>query len=300
MIGGFRLADGVGWADFRDSIVVVVDRTLIEFSRSQDLVSALFERLATDATLGELEPLLPGIDVPDLLERLRGAGVVVGGPEPTPHPDFAPALRLDAAKGRTLRIHLDADPEFVAPLVDVVEAASAGVVDSPDDADVSLVLAASPGDLARRSADCWRAGRIHLPLSAYDGHRVLVGPFAVPGLTACFDCLLLRRAGATTWSDSFWDIERSHALRRAWRPEHLNYAGATAVRVVATALVEGDDSVVGTAIAWDPRRMSLSSSRVWSVPRCPTCSPLETYSTIYPWREPAPIDREYWDRSSAS
>ena len=299
MTDGFRLADGVGWADFDDSVVVVADRTRVSFSQSPELIRRLFDGLARGATVDELEPDLPGIDVVDLLDRLRGAGVVDGGPAPVLDPGFAPGYRPAPSADGPLRVGIMGDAATLGCLERAVTSASE-VVTPLDEAEITLIAASSPAALASWSAECWSSGRTHIPLSAYDGRAVLIGPFALPRLTACFDCLVLRRSGATTWSDHYWSLMHSEELRTPWTEEQLRFAAVTATRIARNSARDGDQRPIGRVSVWDPRLMSISSYRLWSVPRCPTCSPLETYSTSYPWREATPAEKDYWDRSSVS
>lgn len=286
-LSDLRLAEGVGWGEVDDSIALVAAHVLVRVP-SPDRLRDAIAALARSTTLDELHAILPGVDAADLVERLASAGVVAGADAPAgvDASQATPALDVRVPTDRRLRVALlggaHGAPEAIA-----AAARSVGVeVVAPDAADVRIVASDQPATVARESAHAWRAGRPHLPLDAFDGRIVVAGPLVLPPHTACFDCLALRRGGTTEWPDRHWELAHAGALRRPWRADDLEIAMRLACRTARSAFVDGIDGALGHATVWSPTAMTMRTSRIWKVPRCPTCSVIDSFSTSYPWSTP--------------
>lgn len=132
------------------------------------------------------------------------------------------------------------------------------------------------GELAREVVDdLVRAGRPHLLVRALDG-GVVLGPYAVPGRTACLRCL---DAHAGDTDPELYDVIARYADASA-RPRHdgsdaeidpalLTVALGWAVRDLATARDGGRPATWSTTV-WLPARLDGVESTAWlRHPACP-------------------------------
>jgi bacteriocin biosynthesis cyclodehydratase domain-containing protein len=151
---------------------------------------------------------------------------------------------------------------------------------------VDLVIVA-PGPRERasfrdRNRDYLASGQVWLPVLPFDGARVQVGPLVLPGTSACFECALLRRAGAVEFTDDFDAVFASGAA--APTPTWVvAMAGATAAAVALGWLAFGDPRLPGRARVIDGTRIEITTTPVLRVPRCPACAPSRALGAPYPW-----------------
>ena len=149
----------------------------------------------------------------------------------------------------------------------------AGLPISPDDAAVVALLGLGEPD--RELADGWMRERVpHLHVRLAEG-RATVGPFVVPGETACLRCLDAHHADA----DPTWPLlVRQYAAavrvpRRDGTPEPLDpllamVALSWAARDLARYVDGGRPSTWSTTLTLDPAH-SGAETRTWS--RHPGC-----------------------------
>lgn len=170
------------------------------------------------------------------------------------------------------------------------ELAAAGLTVGPADggqAGVAVVVGAHEQDpvltdwntfrLAEGTTTPW------LAVTPFDGEYATVGPWVVPGESACYACYLLRRA--STFTDEA--VTPVLAEAEAAGPAVDGSSRHPGLRLVQTGLVvdrlteytalgdRGGQSVPGglTTIAVRPDAIEIQRHRVLRVPRCPTCSP---------------------------
>ena len=184
-------------------------------------------------------------DATGLLEELVERGLAVTVPAP----------------GATVAV-LGDPPADPAPLL---AAAGLGCTTSLSGAD--LVLLASAGELDRDLvAPLARTGQAHLPVRLVDG-LAIVGPFSVPGRSACLCCVDLHRAAEDTAHLLLVD----RYVRAAGGPTDLvlgNLALAWAVRDLATFAAGGCPSSWSRTLRIDPTRGEVTARPWWRHPEC--------------------------------
>lgn len=149
--------------------------------------------------------------------------------------------------------------------------------DEPGDADVLVaVRTTATWECVREEARGWVAAeQLHLLVDLAAAHTVAIGPFAVPGHSACAGCLASRVMAR--WGDPE-PPERPGATGPA--------ALAVAAGLVATQLesaLQGDLTMVDRTAAVDLRTATATSSPCLRSPRC-SCSELVTDGRVeLPW-----------------
>lgn len=108
-----------------------------------------------------------------------------------------------------------------------------------------------------------------------DGSEVVVGPFVVPGETACYMCHDVGEEGTRQFRHDF--VAYKDALDREPRtgpisPLASKLAAAWAVLAVRSALTSDRSYLHGRLLRIDLERVEVVSHRVMQLPRCPACS----------------------------
>lgn len=159
----------------------------------------------------------------------------------------------------------DPDSGFVAALKDVLAPAGWRMVDADLDATTDGAATTRPLRVVVRTGSApWPVGappEPHLGVDLTLHHTVLIGPYVVPGASACLDCLDLRVA------------------RRWGRPAHPATPGVTRwpaavaalVAVQVDLIVAGTSSLVNATIAWDLERGTTDRQSLYKMIGCPTC-----------------------------
>lgn len=144
---------------------------------------------------------------------------------------------------------------------------SSGLAWTTDAGAADVVLLASAGELDRELlTPVVRARRPHLPVRLVDG-IALVGPFAVPGRSACLRCVDLHRA--VDDAAHVLLVERyvgSHAAEAD--PVLGTLATAWAVRDLATWATGGCPSTWSRMVRIDPALGEVSAQSWWRHPEC--------------------------------
>lgn len=290
------------------------DRLLLE--HGQEVV--VLEGAAVHAFLPALLPLLDGTRTIDELAQVLGAasrpaiehalevlgahGVLgVGAVPAVGDPSRAAALAFAAShrvapsvvaeRARTVVLAVVGDAPVGAEVARIVRHAGLSTVrHAPwDSADGDLVLVApTPAELPRLAA--WNeralaAGTRWCAVTPFDGRLIGVGPLVVPHESACWSCLVLRRASNL---DFRTDLARIEAIPTAACPEPGTSAVAAglAASVVLRWLLAGDTTLPGRLFAVEPAPLpSISGHAVLRVPRCSACSTVETVAQPLPWHE---------------
>ncbi len=146
-----------------------------------------------------------------------------------------------------------------------------------DSTDAPLVVAApSPCEtieLESLNARRLERGEAWLPALPFDGRRLIVGPFVLPGESACRECYLVRRAAASGYDEDFDRIDRTRL--RAASPEPISVIAAGLVSLLVLRwLTVRDPRVPGSLYAFENApAFRLEHHRVLRVPRCRVCGP---------------------------
>jgi bacteriocin biosynthesis cyclodehydratase domain-containing protein len=124
-----------------------------------------------------------------------------------------------------------------------------------------------------------------LPILPFDGVLAAIGPLVIPGESACWECVRLRRASAIGYADELPLLERAPGGRQTSPPLEATIAGLAA-SVALRWLVQRDPALPGHLLAleqWPSPR--LTGHTVYRVPRCPTCSELAWRAAPATWSE---------------
>ncbi|MGI8879729.1 MAG: TOMM precursor leader peptide-binding protein [Jatrophihabitans sp.] len=161
-----------------------------------------------------------------------------------------------------------ADLEAADPARDVVMAVAGP--GAPDD------LLARVNDIAQRRSLVW------LPVSGFDGASVAVGPLIIPGQTACWACLVTRRAATTEYPTQSHVVQR--VLPGAPLPAFVEaWWHSMAALLIARWLLGADSWVPGRLLVLDVLAPELRTSVVAAVPRCTACRAPDWVATAAPW-----------------
>ena len=283
----YVVAEGVRQADFEDSFVLVCGSSIVRFRRNQESARDLFRFLSTPRTLDEVAAGVPGLGgLERLLGSLRSAGVVTAFRGPQERlaglPDFNPLTDRPA-------LWLDIPEAWEDQARRVLGTFTAVDVESRDSDRRDLpVLIVRPSvqeaiDLCR---EAWARGECHVPVVPFDGGKLIVGPAVLPGTSACFECLVIRRAATTDWPDEYLRFQQT-VPAGAFEPHDLALGVHLAARLAVAAFYRDAHDLIGSCSVVNPASLTSYNSRVWSVPRCPSCSKTGRSSTSYPWLDPA-------------
>jgi len=154
-------------------------------------------------------------------------------------------------------------------------------------ADHPLTLVApNPAELAELDAwnrACLARGTVWLPLLPCDGRVAPIGPLFIPGETACYDCLRIRRSSTCGYAAEFWSLEAAPAAYPDCVPIRRAVAGLAAWLALRW-LVGGTASLPGVlhALELGPP-VTVATHHVWRVPRCASCSDTAVTAPPSPW-----------------
>ncbi|SHG04397.1 bacteriocin biosynthesis cyclodehydratase domain-containing protein [Jatrophihabitans endophyticus] len=155
------------------------------------------------------------------------------------------------------------------------------------DAAHDVVLATDSDDTPTRTlrevnAACLAARVAWLPITAYDGAVLHVGPLVVPGATACFECTVRRRAANTEYADLYDGVVS--AVAAAPTPRALRaWSYAVASLCLLHWIGNRDQHLPGQLLTLDPAGMALRQARVFRVPRCVACAGPDYTVAAAPW-----------------
>jgi bacteriocin biosynthesis cyclodehydratase domain-containing protein len=157
------------------------------------------------------------------------------------------------------------------------------------DPNTTLVVAESATAHRTTESDLCAVNRFNLdrglswlPIGAYDGELIRVGPLIIPNQTACFDCTVTRLAANVEYSAHYRDVVLAMAAASAPAAVHTwahSVAALSLLRWVGTR----DASVPGTMHTLVPRELSIRAATVFRVPRCPTCQARDFIPAAAPW-----------------
>ncbi|AJT41784.1 hypothetical protein [Psychromicrobium lacuslunae] len=278
----YLLAKGAVLADFEDSLVLVCGSSVVRFRENQELARTLFDFLDSPRTVEEVAARVPALNDPGpLLGSLTAAGVLSRSSGV-----LGEIAELRELAGETPALHFDLPETLNAQLARTLQdfptlAEASPATDSP-----TVVVRQNIPTMIKRSRELFEAGICHLPLVPFDGARLIVGPAVVPKLTACFECLVIRKAALTDWPDEYLRFHRGSPVGEL-AADDAGLGLNLAIRLALAAFYQQSSELIGACTIFDPKSLTMYSSRVWSVPRCPTCSKNGKLSTSYPWLSPA-------------
>ena len=276
------------------------DRLLLEHGESV----VAFEGAAVRSLLPALLPLLDGTrSIDDIVgalgepvreavvraaEMLAAHGLLVDGP-----PAGAPAQAVARVVGiapAEARARLAAARVAIAGVDNTVISSllrRAGVerVESyAGNSDVDLVIGfAGDVDLRELNRACVEARTPLLPIALFNGRHTLVGPIVVPEISACHECVQLRRAANLPFGNDFSLIEETSPTAAA-DPGLQAIAAGLATHLAVRWLATRDPLLPGTLFAISPLpRPTVAEHPVLRVPRCPVCSPAARMAAPLPW-----------------
>ena len=138
--------------------------------------------------------------------------------------------------------------------------------------DLTLIVAEGPG--AIDNAEVSPPTGPHLLVDATGHHTVVLGPYVIPGFTACVECLALR------------------SLRRWPKPvvstaPQVARAPAVIAQLVAVQVLEIErfaSQLVNATAAWDLSTGTCQRDDLLKVPNCSRCRSIESKPTVFlPW-----------------
>jgi bacteriocin biosynthesis cyclodehydratase domain-containing protein len=127
-----------------------------------------------------------------------------------------------------------------------------------------------------------------LQVLPFDGLLAAVGPFYVPGETACYECFRVRRASNVDYGREFLALQEVGVPLPAVAGLEQAVAGLAAT-VALRWLAHRDQFLPGVwyALELEPQP-ALEAHVLYRVPRCRACSGLEQCSQPLPWHKGAP------------
>ena len=224
-----------------------------------DLAAELFALLDTRGLL--VPRAAPGGQYDRQLEQhLAGGGrLALAAPPRAWH--IVGSGRLAAIAARALPAGRAAGADHAAHAADVLTVA---ISDADDQA---ALLAAN--------AQAVQAGR-PITFVRWDQRRLLIGPYVVPGQSACLDCVNHRQFAAALHPDELlaWRRAADRHGRFEGGPVLDDFAAAAIARHV-TAILAGAHELArpGAVAMLDPITLDCVTAPVLRLPRCPTCRP---------------------------
>ncbi|WP_394939630.1 TOMM precursor leader peptide-binding protein [Psychromicrobium sp. YIM B11713] len=280
----YLLTEGTQLSDFEDSFVLVCGSSIVRFRENQEFAKLLFGFLRQHRTAEEVALGVPGLKDPEhLLGALTAAGVV--------RRSSGLLGEIDGLKelaGAPQRLCFDTpesqEAQVRAAAANFPEVIRLSTADARRLSPVILVRSTVP-EMIRECRELFDSGTCFVPVVPSDGEKIIIGPAVVPGLTACFECLIARKAALTDWPDEYLRFHSSSSAGE-FNPADLALGLNLAVRLALGAFYQQRGELIGACTIFDPASLTTYSSRVWSVPRCPTCSKYGKLSTSYPWLSP--------------
>jgi bacteriocin biosynthesis cyclodehydratase domain-containing protein len=187
----------------------------------------------------------------------------------------------------TARVWLEGDPALRAAVTRLLRRSGLARAHSESEATFIVSGAALAGDpdLDRRNAVALETGCDWLPLGCFDGRAASVGPLVVPGETACYRCLVLRRDGSTACAAELASL-RGVPCGAPVSPTLLALVAAIAAERVLRWIGLRDPALPGTVVTCElVPELVVADEVVLRVPRCTACSSIAAAGEPLPWHE---------------
>lgn len=263
----------------------VPDGQHLTFDQAVDDLLRAFDLLRGGTGREELEAVL-GFDLAaELVDLLTTRGLVQDGV--SDRSQFSRLLDQHLAVGGRL---MDGDPPRsvavvgagrVANLIrDALEAEDGADGKAYDPAGILLVVASDSDDIDALLIHNARAVTDGRPITfiRWDQRRLIVGPFVVPGETACLDCAAHRQRAASLHVDELLAWRSSSKRHPRFEGGEVLDAFVTAVAIRhIRAILAGANAVAaaGAISMVDPVSLESVTAPIVRLPRCPTCRPSE-------------------------
>jgi bacteriocin biosynthesis cyclodehydratase domain-containing protein len=122
-----------------------------------------------------------------------------------------------------------------------------------------------------------------LLIRPYDGRFASVGPLVVPGQSACYECMLLRRGANAGYPDEIEDVEAAPGVVMA-DAGFQALVTAVAAHVAVRWVVGRDKTLPGVLFALEAQpALKLDEHHILRVPRCEACSVAARAAPRLPW-----------------
>jgi bacteriocin biosynthesis cyclodehydratase domain-containing protein len=288
-----------------EGILLEHGRSTVSFggAAAKQLLPVLLPLLDGDRTVDEIvdtlgRPVTPAVE--HALELLDRHGLLTDGPCPAVEPTAIERTALFLAQLAPLppsriaerlgeaRVLVEGDAELAAAVGRVLR--RSGLARAAADGDRATFIAtaaARAGDplLDWRNERALEQGAPWLPFGSFDGLSASIGPLVVPGETACYRCLVLRRDATAGCTPELISL-RSAPVRAVTAPALVGLLAAVAAAWVLRWIGLGDPSLPGTVatLSLSPR-LELADDTVLRAPRCPACSSLAASGRPVPWHE---------------
>jgi bacteriocin biosynthesis cyclodehydratase domain-containing protein len=161
------------------------------------------------------------------------------------------------------------------------------VLDADSDlTDAVLVVTAgadgSAGELPAINELALRRNLTWLPIGAFDGAVIRVGPLMIPGATACFRCTVTRLAANVEFPAEF--VELAVRMPAADAPPAVDqWAIGFATLLLLRWLGAADAGAAGVLHTLVPAELTTRAARVYPVPRCCACHAADWLPAAAPW-----------------
>ncbi len=261
-----------------DCVEDITARTGLELDVVRDVLAALAESALTmsgsPADVDRLEPS-------QLATASYVASLGLGPAAVTEGAELAGRHRLLVVGAGQLRM-----VEQLRASALPAEPAELGDLQTVDPLHTVVLAASGPGApvdvLAQVNEIALGRSLVWLPVSHFDGATIAVGPLVVPGETACWECLVTRRASTTEYPVQSREVQR--AVPGAPLPAFLeSWWHSMAALLIARWTLGADSWVPGRLIVLDTAALSVRTSLVTPVPRCPACRAPDWLPTAAPW-----------------
>lgn len=227
----YFLSPGTRQTDFTDCFALVCGISVLRFPHNRNLAKSLADFLDRPRTIEEISVGVPAIKNPgSLLEALVKTGVVTSTNEPR--------LRKLKELPSEPEIAVDAPPrlsEIIGTVTGSFPETKFSYVTSANTPEYPvIVVRESVPDMIDVCKSYVESCTLHVPVLPYDGQRLIMGPSVIPGNTACFECMLVRRAALTDWPDEYLRFQKTDR-QGEFLPQDLALAMNLAVRLATGA-----------------------------------------------------------------
>ena len=263
----------------------VPDGQHLTFDQSADQLFDAFELLRSGASQAALDGLLGAELAGELVGLLTSRGLVGANDQRS---QFQRLLDQHLTTGGWL---IDAAPPRAAELIGegriaglVRDAMNADIPDRAPDrtfapASATLLVAMSDTDsLTEMLGINRRAIAENRPVTfiRWDQRRLIVGPFVVPGESACLDCAAHRQRAASIHVDELVAWRRAGSTHPPFEGGAVldHFVMAVAMRHIQ-AILAGAHAIArpGAVTMIDPITLETVNAPVLRLPRCPSCRP---------------------------
>lgn len=253
----------------------------LTFDANAILLAEVFDRLREGADLRVLDEVLGEDLASELTALLHARGLLVADGEENAC-QFARLLTQHKAGGGAV---LDASPPRAVEIVGDGKIASlartvaaSATVASADTAETLLVACSDHEDWSALLAFNAQAvaERRTITFVRWDQSRLLIGPFVIPGESACLECVAHRQRAACLHPDELLAWRRNAAHQPVFQGGvGLSTFVQAAIEHHVEAILAGayDLARPGAILILDPVAFRSSVAPVMRLPRCPTCRP---------------------------